>query len=145
MTSILKSQFPAVALIATVSLAFAVTVSASGQDPSASSSGKLVSYSVTPSAGSRSTLIKVPARGQLLVKQLCTDSPAVQVTLGDSNTRLSYFRQYSCTSFRPGYVVRGGQELRCVNKSGTARSCSVTGTLIRRKPAPERRVIFLEP
>ncbi|RMD84827.1 MAG: hypothetical protein D6815_03360 [Candidatus Dadabacteria bacterium] len=107
--------------------------------------GELVTYAVTPSPGTQETLVKVPPRGRLLVKQVCSDSPAAYVTLEPSGSRISYFRQYSCTHFDPGFVVRGGSELRCVNKAGTAHGCSVVGMLVRRLPEPTQRAVILEP
>ncbi|RMF22460.1 MAG: hypothetical protein D6760_07420 [Deltaproteobacteria bacterium] len=126
-------------------LAVAATAVAASDGGRTIPAGELVSYAITPPPGSKQTLVKVPPRGRLLVTQVCTDSPATYVTLGPVGTRISYYQHYACSTFEPGFVVRGGQELRCENRAGTAHGCSVTGRLVRRLPEPPQRAVILEP
>ncbi len=137
------SLFPLLAVVGAMTVA-SVTSAASDSGRTIPA-GDLVSYTVMPPPGSKETLVKVPLRGRFLVTQVCTDSPATYVTLGPVGAQISYYQPYACSRFDPGFVVRGGQELRCVNKAGTAHGCSVTGRLVRRLPDPPQRAVLLEP
>lgn len=88
----------------------------------------LVSATQQAGSGARETIYRVAQGAELVVKQVCVDHPAVYVEVGRSRDRVS-FRGSGCTSFNSGYVVAGGSDIRCLNRSGQRRSCSIMGVL----------------
>jgi len=88
----------------------------------------MVSATKRAGSGARETIYRVTPGAELVIKQVCVDHPAVYVEVGRSRDRVS-FRGSGCTSFNPGYTVAGGSDVRCLNRSGQRRSCSIMGVL----------------
>lgn len=88
--------------------------------------GHTVSATAVAPSGASWVLYEAPRTGTFMLTQACSDHTAVYVATSDENVRFTYGNA-GCTYFKPGVAVAAGERLRCVNKSGLARSCTIMG------------------
>ena len=123
-----------VSLVAMFALAFvatsAVDVATAGY-PRHDDSSSIVSKTLRADGGQAAAMYTVPMNKSLRLTQACVEHGAMYVAIGAgvSFDRVSFSGQ-GCTQYQPGFALAGGTRIRCVNKSGQARSCAVVGVLV---------------
>jgi hypothetical protein len=103
----------------------------------------LISRTSSPDSGREEVMFTVPLRSRLIVTSACVQHTAMQVAVGDDDDRLN-FGSRGCTTYEPGFVVAGGESIRCENDSGVARSCALVGVLEEMPRVEGQRVKFLD-
>jgi hypothetical protein len=88
----------------------------------------LISRTSQPDAGQDEVMFTVPINSRFLITSACVEHTAMQVAIGDDDDRLN-FGSRGCTTYEPGFAVASGEEIKCTNGSGMARSCALVGIL----------------